>query len=278
MKKFDFNLPLRRELEKLISSFSCDEEKFRNLKNQNILRNLLLGNEYFQHFMLEINKSIEKNGFAIISSFDFQDNIYFIALGSYFGTISEPYNSNSSKLIQDLFYDPVINSQVESFHTDDTGWEIANDYTMLWCIQSDNNGGGISRIINLQNFLLSLKSNHPSLYTKLFSTKHPFKQAAKNKVVYDNILEFDSNQNVYLIKFLRQTIEDGYSEINEEIHPDIYNLSMILEDYEDYYEHSLSSSDILVFNNRKTLHMRTSISDKNSNRHLKRIKIYKNND
>jgi alpha-ketoglutarate-dependent taurine dioxygenase len=204
--------------------------------------------------------------------FDEQD-LLFVALSSVFGDVVDPYGQSWSGLVRRL--SPARDRFVrgvgvlsEALHTDGTDLPEPNDVTCLLCVRPDQNGGGRTRLLDIDAVRASI---FPSLGAEsvqvLTSEPVPWQIAdevgggrVKAPVLTDRRL-----------RWLRHAVA---SPVPAPVDRALAEFEAGLAAATEVIDFAMSSGSMLMVNNKRTLHARTAIPDRaNSVRLVLRTKV-----
>lgn len=211
--------------------------------------------------------------------FDDQNRLL-VGLSSILGVAVEPYQTQSSRLVREIRPSTdrhVAGKQVlnEKLHTDGTDWQQPNDLTILACVHPDQNGGGRTRLLDVDTIVSDAIGMYGrEFYDVLGQTLMPWKIATE----LGGQIEWQPIFGPRSIRWLRFTIDAAITSPVCEFPEASYNT---LEKFEELVECSLGvmefamqANDLLIVNNCQCLHARTAIEDpNNSDRLVLRTKV-----
>jgi alpha-ketoglutarate-dependent taurine dioxygenase len=206
-----------------------------------------------------------------------------VALSAELGEIVEPYNQPWSRVIRHIVpaADKASGGRTlnEYLHTDGTDWARPNDYTCLFCVQSDLSGGGRSRLLDVADVISDIAE--AEMLQSLAAQPVPWRVADElgGGVHWAPIIQ-DSGDPA--IRWLRYTIakswQDGLVPWDSGLDTLIDWFEKLLEASGAAYNFILSPGDILFVDNTCCLHARSGITDPaRSGRELLRTKVIAGN-
>jgi hypothetical protein len=272
---------IKDSLIKKLSSLKTftDNDYYSSKVREYIANNLDLGNIYWNKFLDTIFESIKKNNYIIIRGLPLDDNNrLLIGLSSILGTPVEPYQRTDTNMIRNQSPLQLQEGQDMYPHTDGAKWIEPNDLTAIQFVRNDQNGGALSRIIPIDNLLEHLiREGFSELIDDLLKTQYPF--PADNELMekgwmLQNILSREIDG--YHVRFSHYYIHKCINEFG--INVDQRSLDNVKLFEKEAMKMGLQrqfevvEGDLLIFDNKRTLHSR-SISKDKSKRLIKKIKI-----
>jgi Taurine catabolism dioxygenase TauD, TfdA family len=202
-----------------------------------------------------------------------------VALSAGLGSIVEPYNQSWSRVIRHIIpaADKAGGGRTlnEYLHTDGTDWAQPNDYTCLFCIRPDKNGGGRSRLFDVADVMNGVAE--AGMIQSLTEQSVPWRLADElgGGVHWAPILQHDSDP---AIRWLRYTVAKSWQDglVSKDFRLDSLMdwFEKLLEASDASYDFALSPGDLLFVDNSRCLHARSEISDPaRSGRELLRTKV-----
>jgi len=203
-----------------------------------------------------------------------------VAISAALGTCVEPYREPWSRLVRRIearrerlgHHGRPLN---EHPHTDGTDWPVPNDYTCLLCVRPDAGHGGSSVLIGIDDLVAGLTRAHGEDVVATLRTRPvPWKLA-------DSLgggTAMAPPLGDARLRWLRYTIEAGVQLLGTPLEDEVAGA---LDAFEDTIEGSvrpfvfdLRPGDLLVVDNRRCLHARTTVPDhERSERLLLRTKV-----
>ena len=156
----------------------------------------------------------------------------------------------------------------ERMHTDATGWGRPHDLTAIWCVVPDQNGGGMSRFLDLKDLLAEFHHANADCIQILTSAIVPWRQPdyLGGGTLLAPVLENDT------VRYMRHTIEDGLRLTGERVPREVAHalkrFDAAIECCPSEIRFSLRAGDLLIWDNRRTLHARTSVVVPSSSRRV----------
>ncbi len=204
------------------------------------------------------------------------------AISAALGSMVEPYQQAHSRIVRHitpgterLRDDRPLN---EFLHTDSTDWPQPNDATCLFCVRADQNGGGQSRLLDVDALVEEM--SRANLLTQMEQESLPWRIADElgGGVVWEPVLR---RGELLTVRWLRYTVEQAYSEepVDERLHAFLSAFEHRLETSPAVLEFLLAPGDCCIMDNRRVLHGRTAIfGAESSQRLLLRTKVMWNSD
>jgi hypothetical protein len=166
-----------------------------------------------------------------------------------------------------------VNHPFSFYHTDNSNSDRPNDFTALACVLPDQNGGGESLILDVDTIVEGLESQ-ASLFAAI-QEDFPWLIATEDDTVthYHPILD----ENKYL-RWSRENIfaaaRLGGGKLSSEQRQAVLAFENFIAENTNYYQFMLEPHDIVIINNRKSVHARTHIENEmQSQRKLLRTKM-----
>jgi hypothetical protein len=159
------------------------------------------------------------------------------------------------------------------YHTDNSNSDRPNDYTALACVLPDQNGGGESLVLDVDTIVEGLESQADLLAA--IQDDFPWLIATEDDTVthYHPILDANrylrwSRENIFAAARL------GGGKLSSEQRQAVLAFENFIAENRNYYQFMLEPRDIVIINNRKTVHARTHIENEmQSQRKLLRTKM-----
>lgn len=236
-----------------------------------------------------IKRSLNDPGYVLIRGlvFDLQKTKkFFLELGNLLGK-PLPHDSLGTILwdvrdrqipnsIQTTFSE---NSSEAILHTDSQFRDEPENIIGLFCIEPAACGGGESMILSLKDIKKEIHSRKDGLELTralkrkefVFPTPNAFKMNPTGPTEFIESAIFDGEKT---IRYRKDTMLDAITKnmLNcRELIDAFTSISSIIENSKATLRFGLKTGDLLMVNNRNTLHGRTEFNDKN--RHLLRLKI-----
>lgn len=186
------------------------------------------------------------------------------------GRVTEPLGINKGQILKEIrpSLDKTSHGKAlnESLHTDSTDWPIPNDITALLCVRPDSAGGGQTKLTTIDDILWAAQHLLPKKDQK-WLTDHPLtwnmSSCFDEKTIQAPIIEHGMIRWMEYTTAPRNKAEKSF----------IQRILSMIEAETKSLRLELQASDLLLINNRKCLHARTSVDDENSDRVLVRAKI-----
>lgn len=232
----------------------------------------------FDTLLADIEVSLEKppyiayvTGLRVDSS-----NHLFLAVGAALGEIVDPYNRPGSELIRrltparDRLAQGGTGILSEALHTDGTDAPQPNDITCLACVCPDQNGGGRTRLLEAKGIRAHVFPLLDAETVRILTTEAvPWRIAdalgggtAPAPVISNG--EF---------RWLRQGVA---TPIPRRMECALLEFERVLAAATEVVDFAMARDSMVVMNNRRTLHARTSVFDRGrSHRLMLRTKVYR---
>jgi hypothetical protein len=202
------------------------------------------------------------------------NNLLFVGLSGAFGDVVDPYDQSWSRLVR--YIRPSTDRAVdgrgilnESLHTDGTDWRRPNDLTCLLCVQPDQNGGGRSRLLDIEHVTAGVRATlGVSALAALETRAVPWRVADElgGGTVEAPVLGRRG------MRWLRYTIAQ---ELPGEVRKAVDGLERMLEDSAEVMEFVMEAGALQIVDNTRCLHARTSIPEPAaSSRLVLRTKVF----
>lgn len=162
----------------------------------------------------------------------------------------------------------------ERMHTDGMHWPDPNDLTCIVCLAPDQHGGGASLVLDVDTILEMIESDE-ALRHVLREVPIPFTTTFDDRVEthYHPIIDEEKRLRWYL-KNIEAAINWGQGELDREHLKLLRRFEAMIESAPQRYQFMLAPHDLLIVNNRKTLHGRTEIRNPlTSERRLVRTRL-----
>ena len=256
-----------------------DKEYYSPIICEEIIRELDLQNDFWKNFTNQIFYHLRENGFVVVKKLPFdENNRLLVGLSSIIGTLHEPYATENTHMVREQTPGEVIYDQDAFPHTDSAHWPEPHDLTALQCVHKDEQGGGLSRIVHVDDVLQEFQNEGQSKLIKYFlETDIPFllhknfegKGWNKKKVLTES--RFGTQ-----VRFARTYIEKAIENHGIEVDPQLLKNVKIFEEVAtkigEKTQFSLEEGDWLIFDNHRVIHSRTN-SSRTSKRLLKKVKM-----
>ncbi len=275
---FNDGVNCKLNIEKIILEFSkkntIDENikkekwdsNFKNIKNFQFKNNFSESEE-----MYELLISFYKYGFIIIKDVPTNDN-FIVKFANSIGSVrrtnfGEYFNVKSKPNPNDLAYTSLHLAP----HTDNPYRNPVPCIQLLHCIENEVSGG-YSTLVDGFTVTENLKKENPNFYEVLTNTKVRFKFVDKEIILEDwsELIQLDENKNFKQIRFSPRL---DYVPALEKKKLDLYynarkKLSELYNSKKYKIEFKLESKDLLMMDNYRLLHGRTSYKTSEGNRFL----------
>lgn len=250
-------------------------------------------NELFSlpNFASHVSSKLQDEGYLIISNLKLPSRCRDQALESLVRLIGEPvlHSPSDKSFILDIKKKVGTTSAVPTYsehndeaflHTDSAYKEVPEDAFVLYCIKPASCQGGVSTLLSLSDIYdeMALHPRSNSLIRELESVKYPYLVPSIFKLERDKVNEFvhapilESSQN---LRFRRDILQKGLAKSDTKLDEKaIYAFEWfksLIENSQKVININLAAGDLLLINNKITLHGRTAFSD--SSRHLLRIRF-----
>jgi hypothetical protein len=206
--------------------------------------------------------------------FDVHD-LLLIALSSLTGDVVDPYHRAGAGLVRRLSPPrdrlvPGVGVVSEALHTDGTDAPEPNDVTCLLCVHPDQNGDGRTRLLDMETVEATVLSALGGECVEVLTTEPvPWRIAVKlgggtveAPVVTDRRL-----------RWLRDAVANP---VPGRVDSALAAFESVLAKASEGIEFAMSGGALLIVNNKRTLHARTSIADRASSQRLVlRTKVYR---
>jgi gamma-butyrobetaine dioxygenase len=228
-------------------------------------------NFYESKEMYELLKSFYEYGFVIIKNVPIQNN-YIVQFANSIGSIrptnfGEYFNVKSVLKPNDLAY----TSLALSPHTDNPYRKPVPCIQLLHCIENEVTGG-LSTLVDGFNVATQLKKKNPECFEVLTKVKVKFKFTDKNVILENKgeLIELDEINNFKQIRFNTRL---DYVPALEKQQLDLYYkarkiISTLYNSNQFRIEFKLMPGDILMMDNHRLLHGRTSYDTNEGKRFL----------
>ncbi|MCA9915740.1 MAG: TauD/TfdA family dioxygenase [Anaerolineae bacterium] len=180
-----------------------------------------------------------------------------LALGNlrrHHGTLAQDTLPNSAEVVK---LKPAFYS--ERMHTDGMHWLQPNDLTCIYCVKPDQNQGGESLVIDVDTILEMIEPDEAMRHV-LREVAIPFTTSFDDRVEthYHRIIDEDNRLRWYL-KNIEAAINWGEGEIDPAHLKVLRQFEDLVESTTNRFQFMLQPGDLLIVNNRKSLHGRTDI-------------------
>lgn len=218
---------------------------------------------------------IRKPYCAYVTGLQFDEhNILLVSITGAFGTVVEPYNQPWTRLVR--YIQPSTDRSVsgwgvlnEELHTDGTDWPQPNDLTCLLCVRADQNGGGRSRLLDIDTILDDLDTGFGR---EAIDILH---QEAVPWYIANELGGGVFRRPVYAensIRWCRYTInialENKQEFLSESISTSLSALEQVLKEAKGIIDFAMAPGGLLFVNNKRCLHARTTIKNPQYSRRL----------
>jgi len=259
-----------------------DRDFYSDSVRRHIVNKLELDAKYWQKFLEEIFLKIRKNGFVIIKNLPFDENDKLcIGISSIIGVPIEPYQSEDTHMVRKQKVGNAVYDQDIYPHTDGAHWPEPNDFTALQCVSPDQKGGGFSRIVLIDDVLNYLSKNSKDHIINNFTKiKFPFllhKNFGNAGFHHQLILtqvdqNLDSSHVRFAARYIEECIKKYNLKLNQKLLEEVVEFERVINKIGIKTQFLLDEGDWLIFDNKRIIHSRTSIS-LDSKRIIKKIKI-----
>jgi len=264
-----------------LKEFSLENLNDKKNRDYIIMKLDLLENNYWKKIIKLIIEKIRDHNFVIVKGLPFdENNRFFISLMSCIGQPIK-YNSRLPVFIREV--SPRDGPKpFENFpHTDSPHWPIPNDLTALQCIRKDHGGGGLSRIVPVDDVLDKLHNDgFDNIIKKFRETKIPFlldRDFGDEGKHFQCVFKQEKHNGNYhtMLRFCRKDTLDCLEKLKVDIDNETLENLIIFEkaaeDLGQKAQFMVEEGDLLIFDNKRALHSKTTTSS-NSDRFLKKIK------
>jgi alpha-ketoglutarate-dependent taurine dioxygenase len=204
-----------------------------------------------------------------------------VAISATLGELVEPYRQPWSRVVRHIVpdRDRAVDGRAlnEFLHTDGTDWAQPNDYTCLFCVRPDQSHDGESRLLDV-SALLDEATGAPDreLISRLATEPLPWRIADElgGGVHWQPAVDLADPS----IRWLRYTVDlslvEGVASLPKHTQDDLQAFERLVEGCRGVRRTRLQAGDLLLIDNRRSLHARTTISDPaRSERELLRTKV-----
>jgi alpha-ketoglutarate-dependent taurine dioxygenase len=204
-----------------------------------------------------------------------------VAIGSMLGELVEPYRQPWSRVVRHIVpgRDRAVDGRVlnEYLHTDGTDWVQPNDYTCLFCVRPDQSDDGESRLLDALTLLNeAAESPDRDLVSRLATAALPWRVADElgGGVHWQPAIDLAEPS----VRWLRYTVDlslaEGLASLPKQTRDDVHAFERLVESCRGAVRTRLQAGDVLLVDNRRSLHARTAIADPaQSDRELLRVKV-----
>jgi hypothetical protein len=203
-------------------------------------------------------------------------NHLFLALGAALGEVVDPYNQPGSELVRRLSppRDRLVQGGTdvlsEALHTDGTDSPQPNDITCLVCVRPDQNGGGRTRLLDAGGIRANVFPLLDAETVRILTTEAvPWRiaDALGGGTVPAPVISNDE------VRWLRQGVA---TPIPRPVECALLEFERMLAAATEVVDFAMARDSMVVINNRRTLHARTSVPDRGrSHRLVLRTKVYR---
>jgi hypothetical protein len=259
---------------------ACGDKELRSPGAQHELRDAVRSSApaEFDALLADIEARLERPPHvAHVTGLRFDSsNHLFVALSAALGEVVEPYNRPGSALVKRLSPPRDRLAQgggdvlSEALHTDGTDSPEPNDITCLVCVCPDQNGGGRTRLLDTERIRATIFPLLDAATVQILTTEPlPWRIA-------DALGGGTFPAPVIANGELRWLREGVTAPIPRRIEIALLEFERKLATTTDLVEFGMSRDSLVVMNNRRTLHARTSITDRaRSQRLVLRTKVHR---
>jgi hypothetical protein len=220
--------------------------------------------------------------FAYVTGLLFDDsNLLLVSLAGAFGNVIDLYNHPESRIVRHLFPSTdvvvprwgVINTVL---HTDSPGWPQPNAITGLVCVRPDQNGGGRSRLLDIDTLRVELDRRFGQELLGILHTEPvPWSIDAELGGGVVRTPVFTANRVRWLCYMIDRAIENTEETLPEPVSAALEAMEQFLvKEPRGVIDFLMAPQSLLLVNNERCLHSRTSIKNpETSKRLMLRIKI-----
>jgi len=276
------NNDLRRRI-KSIPKFS-DEQLCSKRINKLLVKKLgLEDKDYYKKFREEIFSNLKENSYVLVRGLPFDDNNLLAAgLTVFLGIPVIQYNQKIPRFVKEIVPRTGLRYDENFPHTDGVYWPDPNDIIALQCVRKDQNNGGLSRIVSIDNALETLKKKgFIDVIKRLSDRKFPFTLDSlygKSGIHMQHILTRHryGGKNFDHVRFLRHEIQHCVKEFRIRLRKATIDAVLTFENevikLGKKMEFPVNEGEWILVDNKRALHSRSQTSA-NSKRLLKRIKF-----
>jgi hypothetical protein len=161
----------------------------------------------------------------------------------------------------------------EFLHTDSPNWPNPNDLTCLFCVRPDQFGGGATRILSIENLFSALQRSHCGADALCFlqNTKVLWQAGPGfGMQIFEDFVFHDSK-----LRWLRMVIQEAIGgHLEKTLRAALDEVERTIEGGSTCERFFMQSGDLLILDNRRCLHARTSTPfEEQSQRLVLRTKI-----
>ena len=266
------------EVNKLALEFSDSEDFFNTIEQelwnsslQNIPTFFFNDSLFESREMFDLLKSFYKYGFVIIKNVPTEDN-FIVKFANSIGSVrrtnfGEHFNVKSKSSPNDLAY----TSLALAPHTDNPYRNPVPCIQLLHCIENQVSGG-LSTLVDGFTVTEDLKKENPDFYKILTEVKVKFKFVDKDVVLerWSELIQLNENKTFKQVKFSPRL---DYVPVLDKNKLDLYyrarkKLSEMYNSKKYRIEFKLDEKDLLMMDNYRLLHGRTSYEASEGNRFL----------
>ncbi len=232
----------------------------------------------FDALLSDIEVCLEKPPYVVYVTglrFD-RSNYLLLALCAALGEVVDPYNRPGSELVRRLSPqgDRLVQGGTEplseALHTDGTDSPEPNDITCLVCVRPDQNGGGRTRLLEAEGIRTHVFPLLDAETVRILTTEEVrwrIADALGGGTVPAPVIS-DCE-----LRWLRQGVA---TPIPGRVEFALLEFERMLAATTDVVAFAMARDSLVVMNNRRTLHARTSIPDRGqSHRLVLRTKVYR---
>jgi hypothetical protein len=214
---------------------------------------------------------------AYVTGLRFDGSDYlFLALGAALGEVMDPYNRPGSELVRRLSppWDRLVQGSTdvlsEALHTDGTDSPQPNDITCLVCVRPDQSGGGRTRLLGADGIRANVFPLLDAETVRILTTEAvPWRIA---DALGGGTVPAPAISNGEL-RWLRQGVA---TPIPRRVECALLEFERMLAAATEVVNFAMARDSMVVMNNRRTLHARTSVPDRGrSHRLVLRTKVYR---
>ena len=277
--EIDFNdgVSSKLEIDKLTQEFSSEDTVIKSIPKIKWdstldIKNFKYEDKFFEsEIMYELLIEFYKYGFVIIKNVPTEDN-FIVKFANSIGSVrrtnfGEHFNVKSKSSPNDLAY----TSLALAPHTDNPYRNPVPCIQLLHCIENQVSGG-LSTLVDGFTVTEDLKKENPDFYKILTEVKVKFKFVDKDVVLerWSELIQLNENKTFKQVKFSPRL---DYVPVLDKNKLDLYyrarkKLSEMYNSKKYRIEFKLDEKDLLMMDNYRSLHGRTSFNNKEGNRFL----------
>ena len=224
----------------------------------------------------QIITEMTKKGYSVIKGVPIEENNEtFLKLATMIGK-PIAHNSKVKEIVREITPRDGPMPLENYPHTDSPHWPQPNDAIVLQCKVEDQHRDVFSRIVLIDDVLDELNDS-PGFVNNLREKKIPFilsPDFGSKGVQFQPILTKDKFHNH--VRFCRvdtiNCVKDGLAVMNSEQLQEIEDFEKIIDSIGEKTQFAFHKGDVLIFDNKRTLHSKTETSP-DTVRTLKKIKL-----